>query len=327
MKKGRRKNWKRKVDCDGAGELLQPINSRLPALREVMGFRCSPSVYTLYSMMSYATMHCMNENPFTIIIGKVYDDVAHPSTKIIGEILAKCTEFIIGIETNKRRYDLLKKNMLECLRKIKKKIDTGKKFNEAPRLNIAIPIMNQISLIEEKELDEMFTELLAKECTKEESPRVLPAFVEILKNLSSDEAKMLKKINSGFSFIHPETNHPNTARPYTPIVKIRANNADKTYEVIQDVYTDSFDSLQLDYKENIPIYLSNLKRIGLITIPTGTFEGGIIHNFPYQSYFKNKLYIQKVERDIQKNNRTLDLEEGHIAFTDLGKKFMIAVLE
>ena len=64
-----------------------------------------------------------------------------------------------------------------------------------------------------------------------------------------------------------------------------------------------------------------------MNILIGQFEAGLIHKFPYEPYFRNKPDIQKIEQEIRQSNRILGLEGGHISLTDLGNKFLAAVLE
>lgn len=265
--------------------------------------------------------------PHEKLIEKLYDDIAHPSAKVIGETMRHIIEHLFGVEPNKRRYNLLKKNVPTYVQKITKKLRAEKTFNKKPRLNITTPILDQMSITGGAKLNEMFAELLAKECTMEESSYVLPAFVELLKNLSSDEAKILEQMKKDFSFTCHNTDKKVHLKGHIPVVKILGNNADETHLEVQWVYTDAFDSLPLDHKENIPVYLSNLKRIGCIDILFGQFEGGIIAGFPYDSYFKKKSYIQNQEEEIKKSDRHIGLEPGRISVTELGKKFLDAVSE
>src|SRR5207249_1471573 len=68
------------------------------------------------------------------------------------------------------------------------------------KVSIAAPAVEAARFkSEEPDLQEMFANLLATAIDQRVRGRALPAFIEVLKQLTSDEAKLLKKIETGLA--------------------------------------------------------------------------------------------------------------------------------
>ena len=100
----------------------------------------------------------------------------------------------------------------------------------------------------------MYAKLLASSMDRKSANGALPAFVEMIKQLTSDEAKLMKLL------ILPEA---------FPLLFIRAQSKQPEeggYDVATNV-TLLGESAQLSAPEMTPTYLDNLRRLGLIEIP------------------------------------------------------------
>lgn len=99
----------------------------------------------------------------------------------------------------------------------------------------------------------MYANLLANFMDKERSDLVHPSFVEVIKQLNPDEAKLLKSFG------------PSNAVLY-PLIDIRLNEEGAGYRTIVRNYGILGESI-CERPNCISRYLENLSRLGLIYIP------------------------------------------------------------
>ena len=119
---------------------------------------------------------------------------------------------------------------------------------------VAIPAIQQISYsYDSDELRDMYANLLANFMDKERSDLVHPSFVEVIKQLNPDEAKLLKSFG------------PSNAVLY-PLIDIRLNEEGAGYRTIARNYGILGESI-CERPNCISRYLENLSRLGLIYIP------------------------------------------------------------
>jgi len=107
-------------------------------------------------------------------------------------------------------------------------------------------------------LRELFANLLANAMDKETAHSVHPSYVEIIKNISSDEAILLS------AFI--------TTKVY-PIININSKYKDikKGYRLIYPKYSHIDKIISLTRPDLIPVYVDNLCRLGVLESPKGIF--------------------------------------------------------
>lgn len=91
-------------------------------------------------------------------------------------------------------YPQLQKEALEAVQKLTeerlKMIPTENIV--PPKANVVVPVLQNASLTEEQDLLEMYATVLANSMDKFTKEGIHPGFVEIIKQLSSDEAKILR---------------------------------------------------------------------------------------------------------------------------------------
>jgi len=172
---------------------------------------------------------------------------------------------------------------------------------------IAIPALKSLEYTTSDELVELFLNLLTSASDNRKEGIVHPAFVNIITELSPDEARMLK-------FMKYE-NQPICT------VHVRVIYNDNSYS---DHYhsTTIFDCNEaLSFKNNSKAYLENLKRLGLIRqwgIPRGVEQYEIIEAFLEPS--KN---VIEAEKEGYKNVKFV---RGYLDFTEFGNNFINSCL-
>ena len=128
-----------------------------------------------------------------------YDDVGKPVMKPTGELVSLIPRAIKAALYPLEKWVLQKEyNVAETKRLLEEKLqNTPPELIESPEPHIAVPAMQYISYcMDNEELREMYANLLANSMNKVIKNGVHPGFVEIIKQLSPDEAKILKYINS-----------------------------------------------------------------------------------------------------------------------------------
>ncbi len=136
------------------------------------------------------------------LANEVYTDVAKPTLKSVGNIIslpfkaidAALTPLKKWIDTKNYNYEQTRQLLAEKLKNVEEE-----KIIE-PEAYVAVPALQQLSYsYDSKDLREMYANLLASSMNLEKKKFVHPAFVDIIKQLTPDEAKLLKFVSK-----HPQ---------------------------------------------------------------------------------------------------------------------------
>jgi len=190
----------------------------------------------------------------------IYQDAIQPAAKEVGKVLQT-----VGMALNM------------ALEPIRKKVWNASAFNEfvdedvnnklknTPPEDIVIPPLNVVGPAfealryagDDNNLRELYANLLASSMDKTTSAQTHPSFVEILKQLTPDEAKILNYIS---------------VDGYIPFLDIYANGS----ITLQKEYTSLYkkvslldegvgfgDGVKFDNRDNLSAYINNLSRLGL----------------------------------------------------------------
>lgn len=187
----------------------------------------------------------------------VYEDMLQPATKELGKglltiskliniALAPVSGLVWGYEKIAK---YLETSMAEKLK------DKPKENITTPDPSIAVPAIEALRYTGNiKELREMFSNLIATTMNKEAASMAHPSFVEIIKQISSEEAKIIQLLTSD-SF---------------PLVSVNCVYEDHSYMRVIHNFTDLADVCSKP--EMIFSYLDNLSRLGLIRIENKTIS-------------------------------------------------------
>lgn len=180
-------------------------------------------------------------------------------------------------EYSNYKFELFKRNLQKKINRIP---DDQRKDNL--ELNIVGPACENLKyLIFNDELGEMFENLLASSLNKNNI--VFPGFVDIIRQLNSDEAKLLKYI------AHNGTEYP--------LIDLRyVDKANGEYIVPVMNYTNIGNDI-CEKPELITAYLNDLERFGLITIPFGEaiFGDGLYSDLESDPFIQSEKEISHGE--------------------------------
>ncbi len=198
------------------------------------------------------------------VLVEVYKDALSPTVKPIGEVLGFLPRtlklalsgwekwLINGEETIRLTAESVKEKV--------KAIPEDKLVEPEPY--VAIPAMQQLSYCANNEdLRELYANLLVSSMNADKKWQVHPSFVDIIKQLTPDEAKLLKVLL------------PTTLQNY-PLIDVRLENKRGGGNVLYSNFT-TVGLDKLEYPANIGLYIDNFLRLKIIEMPAGKVYAAI----------------------------------------------------
>lgn len=256
----------------------------------------------------------MNENEILTEMGK---ELVKQSYKDISEHIVKPTAKLVGLlpETINRLllpvYQWVeegKYNLEETKKLLAIKLENvAKEDLIQPETYIAVPALQYISYcMDNEELRDMYANLLASSMNKVVKNDVHPSYVEIIKQLCPDEAKILKKILETHNW---------------PLIHIKYFFPDKKgyfYQVRN--FSDVGYLANCEYPYWIARYISNLERLGLIEIVT---SASIVDKTKYLPLEKHKAIASLIQPQEYKSRgaASFDFERNYFEVTPFGRAF------
>lgn len=180
-----------------------------------------------------------------------------------------------------------------------------------PKASIAGPALQGLAFThEELELKDMYLSLLATAIDSRVAGNAHPAFVEIIRQLSGEEAELIKPALRAQSPI--------------PIVQLRSKQVNGTsYNTVMRHLLDLHDpETQVPIQNNrLPAMIDNWIRLGLVEVLYDTYltaEGRY-------SWAEERPEFVELSAKLNSNERVLEAKRGIISRTELGKQFAAAV--
>lgn len=238
---------------------------------------------------------------------EIYKDLGRPVLQPIGEILGflprtlKLTlsgweKWLINGEESIRLTAVAIQEKLE-------KIPQEKLVEPEPY--VAIPAMQQLSYCQNSEgLRDMYANLLVASMNSDTKWDVHPAFVDIIKQLTPDEAKYLKSLPGEIMNIHPIID-----------VGISLSDDAKGTNPIISNFTN-YNINQLEHPEQICSYIDNLVRLKLIEIPP---ERHIVDQTVYKAIEEDPLIQEPIK--IEGVKIRYHYKHKYFRLTNLGREF------
>ena len=178
---------------------------------------------------------------------------------------------------------------------------------QPPNPSVAGPAIEALRFAgHDEDLSELFANLIATAMDKRTAIEAHPAFVDMLKNLAPDEAKICRFF---------------ATRSDVVAIDVKANMKDGGFKVLHRHLTTLGADAGCEHPELTSNYTDNLIRLGLLEIPTNRRKMG-------QEAYKRILEDPSV-KSLQENLSKMDgmsigFDYMFIAVTDLGKQFVKA---
>lgn len=260
----------------------------------------------------------MSDRKTKTVIDKAFEDLADEfsqNAKGAGESLGKSAKFVAkAVEVVVTSPLLIPKGYQTIVEKIKPKVDekVGQIPDEKlvePDLSIAGPALEAMRFtIDEDEIAEMFASLLACSMHADLKPRTHHSFVEVLKQLSPGEARMLKllKENGDWAVVDLKAVAPKTTH-YSVMIR-NASHIGKACGV--------------DNPATVQVYIDNLCRLGLCEMPPGAY---LIDSSMYVSIENDELMKPHIDK-IKSAGREPKFERKYLTLNQFGKAFCVACM-
>lgn len=244
------------------------------------------------------------------LVPKVYDDVFQPTAQLIGKSLRDTVNLLLAPQRAAVwGFDQIENFICE---KITKKLErVPREEIVSPSPNIAGPLIEALKYTgSEPSLSDLYANLLASSMQRSLKGGAHPAFVEIIKQLTPDEAKLIRL----FAI-------PNTTFPLLT-VRLEFKNPTAERNGGQDVssnFSVFANNIGLENLDQMPVYINNLIRLQLIDVPEflqyttpGVYED-----------LENAPEMKKMKEEIERNPDFICVFlKKAIKITDLGKQFI-----
>lgn len=245
------------------------------------------------------------------ILKELYGDLAKPGVQQAGKAL----ETIVGMGNtvlwpvaimNERAKIALENNLNKYRRKLED-ISEEDICQVAPE--IGVPIAEKLTYVTNKELSDMYIELLAKASIKDKANSAHPSFANVIANLSPDEAILLKSVRNMMNGI--------------PFIEVRLTLKQKNEWTVLDPIRPGISCIKdLQEPANIHAYISNFEGIGFFNIRHDIYLVGDNIYEPLEGYAKKKFAPFEKGHD----DRKLKFIRGKIEITPFARMFMSACL-
>lgn len=236
----------------------------------------------------------------------VYDDALQPAAKEVGKALgtvAKTVNIVLApIKALIWGYDQIENFVNE---KVTEKLqNTPPERITTPAPEVVGPALESLRFTgHNKELRNLFANLIANSMDTATLKNAHPGFVEIMKNISSEEAKILKHF---------------TTKESNPLIDIYSSHTEKGEYLLSRNFSFIGENSGCTEITLVPSMLDNLCRLGLLEIPSGRHlidekNYTDLKDSPTATMFK--LAIEKLE------NVEIEIKKKYITLTTYGKQF------
>lgn len=222
------------------------------------------------------------------VLVEVYKDAVSPIVKPIGEILGFLPRSLKLALSGWEKWLINGEETIRLTAEaVREKLQAipEEKLSE-PEPYVAIPAMQQLSYcVNNEELRDLYANLLVSSMNTDKKWQVHPAFVDIIKQLTPDEAKFIKTLTPNISYNNP-------------LIDVRIKNKENRggQTIIYNFTNVGID--KIDLPQNICSYIENLERLKLIVIP------------PTMCLVDTKLYNPLISHPLIVNSLPKELDEG-----------------
>lgn len=243
------------------------------------------------------------------IVKEVYSDVAKPVVQPTGEIAGLIPRAVKAALAPLEKWILLREyNIAETKKLLEIKLENvSPELIEPPEAYVAIPAIQNLSYcMDNEELRDMYANLLANSMNKVVKNGVHPGFVEIIKQLSPDEAKILKLM---------------AKKNTVPTVSLRYERENNEGIEVVSNYSDIGEQVDCEYPNKISTYFDNLLRLGLVR--KADLYSSLVDKDVYKPLKESHFIVSNQNEEIIKGAgfHRARIIESFMSITDFGESF------
>ena len=251
----------------------------------------------------------MKEEIIKEVAKDVYQDAGKPIAKPTGELVGLVPRAIKAALAPLEKWILQREyNVAQTQRLLEEKLkNVPPELIEPPEAHIAIPAMQYMSYcMDNDELRDMYANLLANSMNRVVKNGVHPGFVEIIKQLCPDEAKILK-------YVAIEKTIPTITLRYE-------NERGEGINVVKN-FSDIGDLCGCERPYDINKYFNNQIRLGLVE--TSPALSSLTNKELYTPLKKHPFIITYYDDAAKRKDEynKAKFKEGYLSITDYGKAF------
>lgn len=186
------------------------------------------------------------------VINLVYPDVAQPGLRKVGQsletVLGLCNTILLPLKLANSNANVFFNHHMEKYRKKMEDIPEVELTVVHP--SIGLKILDELLTVTNEDISELFVNLLTSASTKSGAKYAHPSFVEVIKSLSEDEAKIIIDIF-----------HQGKIVKYVYLMREDIQNGDVP---LDDKINDVSKLTSLIFDENSQFYMENLMKLGIL---------------------------------------------------------------
>lgn len=254
----------------------------------------------------------------TEVIKLIYPDLAQPGLKKVGDALATVLDLsntiLLPIKLlNENGKVYFQKHMDDYKEKLNK-VDQEQIGTVVPEVGLVI--LDELLKVTNDDLANLFTNLLVNASTIDHSRNAHPSFINVIKSLSADEAKII--------------NYLSDSQEYIVYIQFYREDEDGSSIPLENIYNNLNYLVELDYEDNAEFYINNLINLGIIK------SREVYYNRDIDKYEKLEKKYKSVIDDFEntilnlpsehhlKNSR-ISIARATYPLTDFGKKFIESI--
>lgn len=259
-------------------------------------------------------------------INDAYQDIAHPAASEVGKLIAKPVQLVNWIaDCAKNYFTGGNENTKKLQDEVQKKIENvpPEQICNAPQ-NIAVPAIIANSYTDAECLRSLYANLIANSMNRNNQNNAHPSFVEIIKQLTPDEALLLKTSSLLKTTVptcqirYQEKSSYHNSNKYN----LSPTNIVRDFQTGIPIIKYYIPSIQAVPVEKLQVMIDNFIRLSLIELPN---DKVLTDKNSYQSFYKDSFNIDIEKIYMQSEFASLDYELAHILCyispTNFGKSF------
>ena len=202
----------------------------------------------------------VNEIDTIPVLEKAYDNLVHPSAESIGKTVSLVPRTVAIWLSSWNRWVVNREESIKlAIDAIESRVDKiPEEHLTEPPAHIAVPAIQQLAYCyDSEELRGMYANLLLSSMDDRTAEYVHPSFVQLLKEISPDEAKLLSTLTGSDDAEHASI----------PLVDLRIVSADELVPIKWTLIVEGYNECckgVCEYPDQSLVYLGNLDRLGIL---------------------------------------------------------------
>lgn len=242
----------------------------------------------------------------------VYEDALQPAAKQVGkalETVAKTVHIALApVSVLVWGYEQISEFV--STRVAEKLAEVPAERIKTPSPHVAGPALEALRYTgHEEDLRELYAALLATSLDSATAKNAHPAFVDIIRNMTPDEAKLMRLFAGGENL---------------PTIDVRAVvKGGESYTDVLVNFSTAGERAGCSHPPLFPQYVDNLCRLGLLAIPEGVF---LTAPGAYEP-LENSEHLEPLRKRIEEAGRTIEFARKLVRRTPFGRQFCSACIE